>query len=296
MIYDFFAEKYGQFLKRNWRPYTKLKLIEIGNTEEYSKQIIGFYEKYEIDKNLNLMEKIKLIEFKNYIPDYSAFIKINFKLKKPYISADDETLYPKDNPICKDKIFKIPMIRPSSWKGNLRWVARNILGVDEEKVERLFGNEKSNETARRGRINIYPTFFNKIALDIINPHDRKTRTGKGPIQIEIVPEGTEGKLQIFYCPFDSLDKLYSNQKEQKEKTLGEIKEDLQLLSKIVKETLLTYGFSAKRTSGYGVVEESSINGNIKFGEIDVEKNNFSNFGELNLIIEEGIQKLKGLNR
>ncbi len=78
-------------------------------------------------------------------------LKINFTLIKPLITKDDEEFYVIDNPICKDKVFKIPMIRASSWKGALRYAAlREILDENDNKekikkrkiVLRLFGTEK----------------------------------------------------------------------------------------------------------------------------------------------------------
>ena len=62
----------------------------------------------------------------------------------------------------------------------------------------------------RGRAVFYPTFFNKISLEIINPHDRKRRAGTNPIFYEIVPEGAEGNLQVIYIPYDAV--LTSTQK------------------------------------------------------------------------------------
>jgi len=55
-----------------------------------------------------------------------------FKLISPYFSRDDDELYIIDNPILKEKVFKVPMIRGSGWKGLLLKTAFKIL---EDKLE-----------------------------------------------------------------------------------------------------------------------------------------------------------------
>jgi len=92
----------------------------------------------------------------NIISKYSCLIEITFQLKKPYLSKDDDNFYIIDNPIVKEKVFKLPMVRATTWKGALRFAA---LKVFEEELQnetiaesswkekrallvRLFGNEK----------------------------------------------------------------------------------------------------------------------------------------------------------
>ena len=172
------------------------------------------------------------------LPYGSWMISFQLALIKPYISRDDEPLYIIDNPVRKDKVFKIPMISPSQWKGCLQAVmtrkaAAKIadeVSCDEEsfindrvRLIRLFGKEKENITkyfeniantnekinwksiqsklkgqleindldtfSNKGRLRFYPSFFNDIGLEIINPHDRVKRVGNKPIYIESVPQG-----------------------------------------------------------------------------------------------------------
>jgi CRISPR/Cas system CSM-associated protein Csm3 (group 7 of RAMP superfamily) len=187
---------------------------------------------------------------------YSTFLHVKFILQKPYISKDDEEFYIHDNPVSKEKVFKVPYIRASSWKGNLLWAAKiaNDLCEDDEKILRIFGNKKGEEDQeklKKGRLYTYPTFFDRISLDIINPHDRETRTGKNPITLEIVPEDTEGDLYLLYVPFDKIDQDENNVKQ-------EIKEDLLIICKAVEALLTDFGISAKRTSGYGTARIGKI--------------------------------------
>jgi len=52
-----------------------------------------------------------------------------------------------------------------------------------------------------------------------------------------------------------MEKLSSEKEEDKQEAFEEIKEDLKLLKEAIPKMMLEYGFSAKKTSGYGVVED-----------------------------------------
>lgn len=99
-----------------------------------------------------------------------------------------------------------------------------------------------------GRLMFYPTFFNLIDLEVINPHDRKTKAGTHPIYLECVPAGAKGTFSLLYVPFDC-----SSQGE--EKTLRQAAIALPLVAQDISSMMLVYGFSAKRSSGYGLAEE-----------------------------------------
>ncbi|OQX19631.1 MAG: hypothetical protein BWK75_05465 [Candidatus Altiarchaeales archaeon A3] len=215
MSYDFYAEHYGKISLedvKKWNQYTLLKCTNTNREENYKDSIQKYYTSKQIEPNWEytkwfIPSEVSLSE--------SVFIKINFELRKPYISKDDEEFWPKDNTICKDKVFKIPYIRPSSWKGALRHVVRDRLEVSKSIVKRLFGNEKESEELKRGRLIFYPTFFDQIDLDVIAPHDRKTKAGKkgiSPIYYEISPKGSKGTFALLYFPFD----LIGDEKEIKE--------------------------------------------------------------------------------
>lgn len=241
------------------------------------------------------------------LPLFSFSLQFTFKLAKPYLSKDDEEFHICDNPVHKDKVFKVPTVTPSSWKGNLRWTAmkllvdwwNNLSDVAKKSVSnqtefaqrrvqlaRLFGDEKGKEEKQvkglakyldsfsaeaaakyrqrikqhfglhcndampnhSGRIRFCPTFFDRIDLEVINPHDRTTRAGTLPIYMEAVPIGAEGNLSLLYIPFDLIGK-------QEEIIKQEVADDLCKVAGAITAMLLTYGFSAKRTSGFGVVED-----------------------------------------
>jgi len=180
------------------------------------------------------------------LPPGSWFLQFTFTLTKPYISKDDNPFYIIDNPIVRDKVFRLPMIRSTAWKGNL-YSALWQLGhdkQDDEQMQCLFGEIRGEKSGQAGRLYFYPTFFTQTSLEIINPHDRTRRVGKNPILFESVPAGAKGTFSLLYVPFDLIGK---SEDEIKQQALA----DLQLVTEGLQAMFLTYGFSAKRTSGYG---------------------------------------------
>lgn len=194
------------------------------------------------------------------LPHYSFFLQFAFTLATPFISKDDEEFYICDNPVKKDKVFKVPIVSGSTWKGNMRWTARQVKELNPDKPDdkiiiRLLGNEKKEERAfRRGRLSFYPTFFDKISLEVINPHDRKTKAGTVPIYIESVPDGAKGTFSLLYVPFDLMGKPSEEIKQQ-------LTEDINLVCDSLEEMMLTYGFSAKKSCGFGIINKD-INGDV----------------------------------
>jgi CRISPR-associated protein Cmr2 len=94
-----------------------------------------------------------------------------------------------------------------------------------------------------GRLHLFPTFFDKLGLEVINPHSRKTGVGeRGPILIECAPQGATGTLLLLYAPFGTPDSR-------------EVAQDLAVTAQGLHAMLTTYGFGAKTSSGFGVVEE-----------------------------------------
>jgi CRISPR-associated protein Cmr2 len=184
------------------------------------------------------------------LPHLSFMLRVPFKLRKPYLSKDDRPFHLLDNPVRKDKVFQTPMVAPTGWKGALRaafWQLKSQekSEITDQDVERLFGNEREEEDHKKlqsGRLYFYPTFFDKIGLEVINPHDRAKGTSKrGPIPIECVPIDATGKLVILYVPFGKVEKR-------------EVAKDLELTTRGVEAMLTIYGFGAKTSSGFGIAD------------------------------------------
>ncbi|BAF58889.1 hypothetical protein PTH_0708 [Pelotomaculum thermopropionicum SI] len=184
-----------------------------------------------------------------FLPLYSFALKIPFQLEKPYMSRDDVDFYLLDSPLRKEKIFKVPTVASTSWKGALR-AALWQLGYEEdnEVIIRLLGNSRESDEKQAGRLYFYPTFFDKISFEVINPHHHETGVGQGPILMECVPRGAAGILQILYVPFGRPDQ---NERECRAEVAG----DLEVLVKGVHAMLTTCGFGAKTSSGFGTVKD-----------------------------------------
>ena len=254
-----------------------------------------FKQKIILKNKKQLADAILKITNSN-LPKYSIYIQIHFTLKKPYLSKDDDDFYIIDNPIVKDKVFKLPMVRPTTWKGALRFAAIKVFEEEFDKsnwkekrslLVRLFGNEKdtlenylnkfiadklgkdtnhvkeefekylmekgfvSKEVpSRLGRLFFYPTFFEEISLDVITPLSRETKTPvRGPIYFETVPENAKDIFRLLYYPFDLI------AKGELDEIGKEMKDDLVFLAKALKKMFYETGFSARKSSGFGVVEQ-----------------------------------------
>jgi len=239
--------------------------------------------------------EILKIDVRNIIKSHilnSFAIKINFKLNASLHIKDDDEFYIISNPMLKERVFKVPMIRGSSIKGALLKAAIKIF-KEENKPEdlgsifRIFGignneyrelfdtNDKIIENkiliflaleigitfkkgveeqlkdyfkikSQKGRAIFYPIYFDRLSLEVINTHNRKTKVGTKPIFYEVVSKGSEGKLQIVYIPFDGVTK--SNDEIKKE-----AKNDLEFLQKCINKVAQN-GIGAKTKLGWGKFE------------------------------------------
>jgi len=99
-----------------------------------------------------------------------------------------------------------------------------------------------------GRLHFYPTFFDHIGLEVINPHPRDTGAGDRPIYFECVPAGTSGVFTLLYVPIDRVGRSLPGAIEQ------EAKADMEAVARGVRAMLTQYGFGAKTSSGYGVAD------------------------------------------
>lgn len=185
-------------------------------------------------------------------------IKVGFELLTPWYSKDDRVFHVMDNPVRKDRVFGVPYMAASSWKGLLRWACRMQAGLqkhlrendgkiegwrDPDWILHLFGNEKGEEEDfHRGALVFYPTWFDKIGFEVINPYSRERRAGTQPIYYEVVPIGTNGTLSLLYAPWPGM---------KPEAKPGEI---MPKLLEAIEALLTTYGISAKRTVGWGTAK------------------------------------------
>ncbi|ADQ41987.1 protein of unknown function DUF324 [Caldicellulosiruptor acetigenus I77R1B] len=329
-------EKVNNYLELKFKDLTKRK-DELNNFKENKREYFIGAEKFQ---NVQKISGIFFDEVENKpdrnspniclknLPPYSFIILASFTLKQPYFSKDDDEFYIISNPVLKEKAFKVPMIRGSSWKGALAAAFKDLLNeetnpdkrakmvdsylrifgagsesikaiedylkekssnienfkekllefiffelglvvdknlLDEikkqdsyEKLKKILEEQISKKCARnskdlpiefqthKGRTVFYPTYFDRLSLEVINPHDRRKRAGTQPIYYEVVPEGTKGILQIIYIPFDGIlkeDKVLKSEAEQ----------DLENLLSAV-DKLSEKGIGAKTKLGWGTFD------------------------------------------
>ena len=273
--YDFDKLKYG-FDKNKDRNLSRFK------------NKIKSNKTYKIGKIPNFFKVDIKPLIKTSIPN-SFGIEVDFKLTSPYYSSDDDDFYIVQNPCLKEKVFKVPMVRGSGWRGSLLKAGIEIFkdkknpqylgsifrifGVGNSEYRELFKkNDKVIKNkimlflamemgvnfeediatqlkkyfktkANKGRAIFYPTYFEKLSLELINPHNRKTKAGTNPIHYEVVPKESKAELKIVYIPFDGINQENNNIKE-------EAKQDLEFLAKCIKKVSQN-GIGAKTKLGWG---------------------------------------------
>lgn len=225
------------------------------------------------------------------LPPYSFMLKFLFTLRKPYLSRDEEEFYLLDNPLRKEKVFRMPMITSTSWKGALRYTFwQNGLNENDEVVQRLFGNDREcsdTEMFHAGRLHFYPSFFDQTRFDIINPHDRKTgkTTERGPILLEAVRTGESADFTLTYIP------LFAGADIEKE-----FKTDIEMLTEGICTMMTKYGFGAKTSSGFGVSLNRISDGYLKMllpAQKTLMPLSFKSLKDLKKVIQKSLKSLKG---
>jgi len=254
----------------------------------------GIMPEYDHLTTLGLdFSSIKTIDI---LPKYSWSLTFKFCLAKSYLSRDDVSYYIIENPLRKDKVFMVPMVAPSQWKGALQSAIiqfliretekeafaeqryRSTLLLGDEKgaesedtkcVTKLLNDQNPEEKERyekkikqhfladnnktlphhAGRLRFYPTFFTEIGLEVINPHDRTRKVGTNPIYFECVPAGAEATFTLLYVPYDLMGR-------QETEIRAHAANDLRMVAQGLNDMFTLYGFGAKTSSGYGVVEET----------------------------------------
>ncbi len=210
------------------------------------------------------------------LPPFSFWLKLQFRLLRPFLSKDDNPFHLHENPIRRDKLYGHPYLAATTWKGALRWafyqtakkenggkvsagdrlLAVLLFGDESRAIEDWLGKDAAFNAllakqglkgkSHRGRLSFYPTFFNKVSVEVINPHERDKKKGKHPIYFDAVPAGETGIFRVLYTPFDLMGQP---QGVVAEKAL----EDAFLVIPTVSKLINYYGVSAKRSSGYGAM-------------------------------------------
>jgi len=190
------------------------------------------------------------VYFIDNLPIGSFLMTIEFQLQRPYISKGNNPFHLHENPILRDRAFQLPVITETTWKGAFK-NAFSMINNDEENIKLLFG-----DTERRGRLHFFPTFFGRTTVEVINPHDRKTKKGTQPIYIDAAGVNNNrtsfesGKFCVLYCPFDQMGGSVKNIRIS----------TLDIAHKVYEAAIkmMELGVSGKKSSGYGAMKESGL--------------------------------------
>lgn len=181
------------------------------------------------------------------LPPFSFFLYLPFTLAAPYLSKDDEPFYVHENPLRKEHTLRVPLMESTSWKGAFRAALRYRLQAEDAdpRLVRLLGNPKgADEGFCRGRLIFFPTFFDALEVEVINPHSRQTSAGSQPIHMEAVPPGARGVFALLYVPVTTPP---ADAGPDRAIAL----EDLMITLRTAYTLLMERGFGAKTASGMG---------------------------------------------
>ncbi len=238
----------GEWLEKERSDWTK--------KGPYSAKGYSDWDKLSVPKHLDAALTL--------LPAGSWYIQFTFTLATSYLSKGIEAFDLLDNPIIRDKVYGVPLVPASSWKGGLRAAALmhlldgqapdqrgehrsdkdtlDALAMDAP-MRRLFGNPKGAEgDFQAGRLHCFPTGFQMTKCEVINPHDRARRVGKQPILLECVPAGQQGTFTALYVPFGV-------------STFQESADDLILCVQAIHDLLLQWGIGAKKSDGNGLAKD-----------------------------------------
>lgn len=114
------------------------------------------------------------------------------------------------------------------------------------------GYLEENVEGRRGRLDFFPTFFDAIGVEVINPHGRDCNVGTQPIYIECVPKQTQARFSLLYTPFDYPGLAENNPTPDAATLAAQMRADLPFLADGIRALFNVFGFGAKTSSGYGI--------------------------------------------
>ncbi|MDM7911767.1 MAG: RAMP superfamily CRISPR-associated protein [Methanotrichaceae archaeon] len=172
--------------------------------------------------------------------DKDKFIEERLRLYRLFGNEKDGTSDFLNCTLARHLLGAVPESEQGREKKSLEAKTREV-ETEFETVLRDKGYRKGEIEGFQGSLHFYPTYFDRIGLEVINPHDRETGAGKNPIYFECVPTDTSGSFTLLYVPLVG-----------PEVSEGEAKEDLEAVARGIKAMMTRYGFGAKTSSGFGV--------------------------------------------
>ena len=254
----------------------------------------GIMPEYDYLTTLGLdFSSIKTIDI---LPKYSWSLTFKFCLAKPYLSRDDVSYYIIENPLRKDKVFMVPMVAPSQWKGALQSAIIQFLIRETEKeafAEQryrstlLFGNEKGAESEDTKCVTKLlndqtpeekERYEKKIKQHFLADNNKTLPHHAGRLRfyptffteigLEVInPHDRACKVGTnpiyFECvpagaeaAFTLLYVPFDLMGRQETEIRSHAANDLCMVAQGLNDMFTLYGFGAKTSSGYGVTEET----------------------------------------
>nr|WP_290665317.1 RAMP superfamily CRISPR-associated protein [Ardenticatena sp.] len=186
--------------------------------------------------------------------DESAFTEQRLQIYRLFGNEKDGTAAFLNRALARHRMGPLPEDADDAtqrrWQQRFEEAIRTVAGEFEQALR-----EKTYRIGEiegfQGCLYFYPTFFDRIGLEVINPHPRDTGAGKQPIYFECVPTGAEGTFTLLYVPLGGPETSPDEARRQ-------AAEDLQAVVAGVEAMMTRYGFGAKTSSGYGVVAEEFV--------------------------------------
>ncbi len=205
-----------------------------------------------------------------YFPAGTLFLQFQFTLISPYLSKGDEVVAASPQTIAREWVYRRPWVRPSTWKGRLRYVA-NLINPGEPVIE-AFGPDK--ESKSEGRLHFFPSFFNETNSHVVfNPHNRRARKGTVPVSPHVVRAGQSATFSVLY-----LGRGEAQGVEQARLLFPLVCDWLQLLFTI-------HGIGAKTLKGFGLARNQILNSRLYNRHVSYNLQNLDKLSELRARIE-----------
>lgn len=188
------------------------------------------------------------------MPPLCFRLEIIAPITTPIVIKGDRPFVAHENPFSTDKTTGMPMIRPSSLKGQFRKALLTICkgNNDEPQVAALCGDANDEEeSGRKSRVEFLPCYINKnITYDIIAPHnEEKRRIHPGPVTLEVVEPPLELSIWLQYWPID----LLSRWSRRSHLNQDDLIFDLIYCVAAIASWMGSSGIGSKTGSGYGQV-------------------------------------------
>lgn len=212
-----------------------------------------------------------------YLPPGSARLRLDFSLKTPLLTAEQDSFTLFDNALSKDRLFLLPHLSAAALLGlaadayqrtfplDRSWealgdneTARTLAYRHQDmSAGRLFGlaaaEEDSDDDAEtrmdalasgKGRLRFEPVWFHQVQFLVMNPQDPATATGSKPIQFEAVaPRQTATVIMVYFNPAGAPESDDSS-----------VRADLARFLLSLAYWWPALGIGAKRLAGYGALQ------------------------------------------